>query len=486
MVKKFAGFNPGQKEAIARQMGYSGPVEEFDQFLASSPDHMSQWQNYEEAAKTAVEGKYAKGGLIDKKPPNGFSIEGEKLSYTLPKTAGTKVTKQLLNNPQKFVTDVETKHLTPQKRQFVSTQSGQAGAAETASTSTGTATEAATPDGLQTNTYDATTTQPAVENALTGMEAAQGTVSDETKVEAAQAQPSSQATVQGQLENLMAGFEGGQVPAWAAGAQRKVDAIMAQRGLGASSMAASASMQAAMESALQIAVADASTYAAFEMKNLDNRQQAAVVNAQSFLAMDLANLDNEQQMTLFKSQSTIQSLFNDQAADNAAKQFNATSKNQTDQFFASLKSQVQQFNAAQQNAMTQFNASESNATSKFNAQVQNQREEFNAANRLVVDQSNAQWRRQVATINNENINEANRLEAQAATQMTMAAYNNMMQRERDFYSFAFTSAENKKDRANQLLLAQFQIDAAQDGAMGEVVGGLLGSLADNVMKKIFA
>ena len=69
--------------------------------------------------------------------------------------------------------------------------------------------------------------------------------------------------------------------------------------------------------------------------------------------------------------------------------------------------------------------------------------------------------------------------------MTMAAYNNLMQRERDFYSFAFTSAENKKDRASQLMLAQFQADAAQDAAKGEAIGGLLGIVADNVLKKIF-
>ena len=72
--------------------------------------------------------------------------------------------------------------------------------------------------------------------------------------------------------------------------------------------------------------------------------------------MDLANLENEQATTLFKSQAQIQALFTDQAADNAAKQFNATSQNQTDQFFASLKTQVSQFNASQQNAVKQFNA----------------------------------------------------------------------------------------------------------------------------------
>ena len=53
----------------------------------------------------------------------------------------------------------------------------------------------------------------------------------------------------GQLEGLMAAFEGG-TPAWAAGAMRNVTTQMANRGLGASSMAAQALIQGAMESAL--------------------------------------------------------------------------------------------------------------------------------------------------------------------------------------------------------------------------------------------
>jgi hypothetical protein len=98
------------------------------------------------------------------------------------------------------------------------------------------------------------------------------------EVQAAQAQPTPEATVQGQLTNLMAEFEDGQTPAWAAGAMRNATAIMAQRGLGASSMAGQAIIQAAMESALPIAMQDAQTMAQFEMQNLSNRQQRAMLS----------------------------------------------------------------------------------------------------------------------------------------------------------------------------------------------------------------
>ena len=77
------------------------------------------------------------------------------------------------------------------------------------------------------------------------------------QVQAAEATPTNKATVQGQLEGLMAAFEGGNTPVWAAGAMRNVTTQMANRGLGASSMAAQALIQGAMESALPIAQADA-------------------------------------------------------------------------------------------------------------------------------------------------------------------------------------------------------------------------------------
>ena len=55
---------------------------------------------------------------------------------------------------------------------------------------------------------------------------------------------------------------------------------MQARGLGASSMAGQAIVQAAMESALPIAQADAQIQAQFEGQNLSNRQQIAMLSAQ--------------------------------------------------------------------------------------------------------------------------------------------------------------------------------------------------------------
>jgi hypothetical protein len=367
------------------------------------------------------------------------------------------------------------------------------------------------------------------------------------QIQAAQATPSQQATVQGQLNNLMQQFQGGNTPTWAAAAMRSVTSSMAARGLSASSLAGQAMVQAAMESALPIAQADAQTQAQFEGQNLSNRQQramlaaqqraqfmgqefdqafqsrvqnsarigdianmnftaeqqvqlensravntmnlnnlsnrqamvmaeaaalaqldtanlsnrqqSAVQNAQNFLQYDMANLSNRQQTELFKSQQRVQSLFTDQAATNAAAQFNATSQNQVDQFFASLGSQVSQFNATQQNAQAQFNAGQTNTVNRFNAELNNQRDQFNAQNQLVIAQSNAQWRRQIATADTAAVNRANELNANAILDISKTAYDNLWQYYADSMEWAWESSDNELDRQIQLSVAKLQADS---------------------------
>ena len=384
-----------------------------------------------------------------------------------------------------------------------------------------------------------------------------GAAADATKaakfteqVDAATATPSEKATVQGQLVGLMEQFEGTTPPPWAAGAVRLANQQMAARGLSASSMAGQAIMQAAMESALPIAQADAATQAQFEsqnlsnrqaramlaaeqrakflgqefdqdfqarvlrastisdianmnftadqtiqlensrmantmnlenlsnrqamvlaeasalanldMGNLNNRQQTAVQNAQNFLQLDMANLSNEQQTEIFKSQQIINSMLTDQAARNAAMQFNAQSENQANQFYDNLNSTINMFNAEQQNAQERFNAGQVNAMSQFNAEMKNQREQFNAQNQLVVDQSNAQWRREIATADTAAINRANELNAINTLDISNTAYNNLWQMYSDQMKFAFDASESEAQRLNSIALQQLANDASFD------------------------
>jgi len=387
------------------------------------------------------------------------------------------------------------------------------------------------------------------------------TTAKATEAAAAQGAVTEDMTVQGQLAKLTANFDAKNPPAWAAGALREATAVMAARGIGASSLAGQALVQATFEKALPIATADAAifqqmglqnlsnrqqtavlaaqqratflgqefdqtfqarvtnaakisdianlnftatqqialenskmaqtvdlanlsnqqatimAYAAqvanLEVTNLTNKQQAAVVNAQAFLQMDLSNLSNNQQTVLFKTQQMTNSLLADAASMNASLQFNAASTTQVDQFNNTLSTQVTQFNATQKNAIAQFNTDQENALAKFNAEVQNQRDTFNATQRLVIDQSNAQWQREVATANTAATNAANSLNAQLSQNMTLAEYNNETQLYRDSVSFAWQAGQNNLDRANKLAVSEISASAGAKTANATAKNDLL-------------
>ena len=101
------------------------------------------------------------------------------------------------------------------------------------------------------------------EDALAKTEAAQGTVTEES-------------TTQGQLNKLMSDFDAGAPPPWAAASLRTATNALAARGLGASSLAGQAIIQAALESAVPIATADAKVFQTMNEQNLSNRQAIAV------------------------------------------------------------------------------------------------------------------------------------------------------------------------------------------------------------------
>jgi hypothetical protein len=208
-----------------------------------------------------------------------------------------------------------------------------------------------------------------------------------------------------------------------------------------------------------VQMAEIASLAQLDMANLNNRQQAAVQEAQAFLQKDLTDVSNAQQTTLFNAQNRIQSMFTDAAADNARKQFNATSDNQSNQFFANLATQTSQFNDAQKNAINQFNAGQENTVGRFNAELNNQRDQFNAQNRLVIDQSNAQWRRAIATADTAATNRANELNAEALLDISNTAYNDLWQYYSDAMEFAWTSAENERTRTINLAIEQLRADS---------------------------
>jgi len=629
-------FNMKQKEIVARKLGYDGPMQMFDEFVKSDPAMSRKYTTVLEKymARGGMVRMYQEGGAVEV-DPTSEQVELVNTSTATQTTPTGTITPLSQQVAQTTPTSPLAPVITPAQNvvtedQVLTTQLAPAQAASVTAAQAPTAATAAAPTTTPAATMQAAAAAPSVSGTVSQLQPAQGVVSQQAQVQAAQVEPTSTAlgtlkaaegtatqitgapirgvqtgeiisgaavdrtaveaalqqaeaaqgvvtadmTVQGQLNTLMSTFEAGSPPPWAAASLRNVTSVLAQRGLGASSLAGQAMIQATLEAALPIASADAQTYqqmglqnlsnrqqvamltaqqraqflgqefdqnfqtrvlnaakvadianqnfnaqqqiaienarlaqtmdmanlnnrqalvmanaaqiATLETANLNNRQQAAVANAQAFLQMDMANLSYSQQAEMFKAQSNVQAILSDQAAENAARQFNAASQNQVTQFFAGLATQVQQFNATQTNAMSQFNADQYNTVARFNTESQNQREQFNAQNRLVIDQSNAAWRREISTANTAAINRANEINAQSALQVGLAEYNNQMQVFRDNIQYAFTSGENNKNRENYVAIAvlqkQGQVEAAKLALEGKMYEAL-GNVSAKIMEK---
>jgi hypothetical protein len=287
------------------------------------------------------------------------------------------------------------------------------------------------------------------------------------QIQAATATASEKATVQGQLASLTANFDATNPPSWAAGAIRGVQAVMQQRGLGASSIAGQALVQAAMESALPIAQADARTVATFEAQNLSNRQQRAMLAAQQRAAfigqefdqefqarvqnsariadvanrnftadqqiavensrlastMNLQNLSNQQAIVIAEASALANmDLSNLNNRQQAAVQ-NAQNFLQKDMANLSNQQQVELFKAQQRvqslftdqaaiNASNQFNASSQNQVDQFFANLATQSAQFNATQANAQSQYNAGQRNVLERFNAELNNQRDTFNAQ--------------------------------------------------------------------------
>jgi len=122
----------------------------------------------------------------------------------------------------------------------------------------------------------------------------------------------------------------------------------------------------------------------------------------------------------------------------------------------------------------------------------NQRDQFNAQNQLVIAQSNAQWRRQIATADTAAVNRANELNANAILDISKTAYDNLWNYYSDTMEWAWTSAENELDRITTIATSKLDADArkqaadaASSSAAGQAVGNLVGAIGGAWAKSIF-
>jgi hypothetical protein len=95
---------------------------------------------------------------------------------------------------------------------------------------------------------------------------------------------------------------------------------------------------------------------------------------------------------------------------------------------------------------------------------------FNAQNNLVVEQANAQWRQNLATLNTAAQNEANMTLAQTLNALTMSNVDQIWQRERDLMSYSIQTANNNADRATQIAIQKLASEAATEAAATSASG----------------
>jgi len=251
----------------------------------------------------------------------------------------------------------------------------------------------------------------------------------------------------------------------------------------------------------QAVMQNAASMASLDLAELDANTRLAAQNAQAFLSMDMANLNNKQQTEMLRAQQTQQRLLSNQAATNAAAQFNAASENETNRFMANLSAQIDLSNAARKDAMSQFNATQANAAearrvgieadvNKFNASLVTQVSQFNAnqefarnqwmaQNAAAVEASNVQWRRQVNVANTAAQNTINMQNAQNAFNMSQTAMSFLWQEMRDQADYNFRESENDKNRIAQLVNTAIASDPTKYSAtasLNTLIGAIIGDI----------
>lgn len=295
-------------------------------------------------------------------------------------------------------------------------------------------------------------------------------------------EPMIAASMTTEMNLLLDGMENGEIPLWAKPAVTMVENQLAARGLTASSIARDSLFNAIIQAAMPIA-----------QTNAQFQQDAAKTNYNA----------------------KIQAIFSDTAAENAARNFNASTINQKNQFMTNLKAQVASQDAARKDAMATFNVGESNVftreraatdvklalfsteaaninarfnatqanqLSTFQAGLDSQRQQFNAQMASAIEQSNVAWRKQANQINTAIGNQVNQTNTMNAFNLSNQALSFLWQEERDEAHWEFQADEAALNRRNQL---EANVIANETAAAGEV-GSWLVNLTDglNIIDRI--
>ena len=202
---------------------------------------------------------------------------------------------------------------------------------------------------------------------------------DEAPVEvvAAIAALPKEALMSSQIENLLGSMEEGKTPVWARPAVDKVNAMMAARGLDASTVGRDSLFNAIIQSAMPIAQDNAKALQDRAAQNLDNQQQANVTTAQLDMQRRLQNVQNRQTAASQTAQmandmKVLQSKFNQEA--------NITTANQGQQMrLSNLENRQRsaELNAQNEQQMRSLNLSNEQQMELANLEIQAQTDKDN-------------------------------------------------------------------------------------------------------------
>lgn len=202
----------------------------------------------------------------------------------------------------------------------------------------------------------------------------------------------SKATVLGQMEIISKEFKDAngnpRIPTWAQGQAREISRMMAFSGV--TGTAATAAMSnAIMEATLGVAQQEAQFFQTLTIKNLDNRQQSIINKANILAQFEVANLDARQAALVNNAQAflktDLQNLTNEQQAEviNTQAMVNAlltdqAAINSQRLFTAETANDFEKFYDNMNTQIQQYNATQINAMAQFNAGEENAAARFNA------------------------------------------------------------------------------------------------------------
>ena len=271
-----------------------------------------------------------------------------------------------------------------------------------------------------------------------------------------------EALVSNQIDSLLSGIEEGKVPTWASPAVASVEAMLAQRGMSASTVGRDALLNAIITSALPIAQSNAqaiqqsvtqqkSIEATVALKDAEMAQQTALFNAQNVFQLDMAQFSADQQRSInnskFLQTASLQNATMEQQgvmqdailmsqrnlaeADQNTKhaitnaqaflQMDLANLNNEQQASVLKAQQTQQrllSNQAAENAALQFNATSQNQVNQFMTSVQQQNEQFNANQLNSMAQFNAAAENAAEARRVANELQVETIEAQLATDVS--------------------------------------------------------------------